>query len=151
MVTLCFLLHMKAAVASQRAALFCRGVRSRAVTSRRCASSRAVGVPVMAKLELAKTVDKSLPCIWPVLKSDVSDDKFLQEKVGPLAASWAKATNFKGESGKTAMVPGPDGSLAGVLLGLVWCLTIVSPFQHSLSVAGRNVSYQSNRNLAGRR
>lgn len=73
----------------------------------------------MAKLELSKSVDSSLPCIWPVLKADVQNETFLKEKLGPVAASWAKATNFKGDMGKTAMIPGPDGNLAGVLLGLV--------------------------------
>lgn len=93
----------------------------------------------MAKLELdnAKSSDPSIACIYPVLKSDVSNENYLKEKIGPLAAAWAKTTNFTGESGKTVMIPGADGQLAGVLLGLVrtesrfCCLFHSSPEHHA--------------------
>lgn len=38
---------------------------------------------------------------------------------GPDVAAWARASAFKAEAGKTLLLPGPGGALAGVLFGLV--------------------------------
>ena len=38
---------------------------------------------------------------------------------GSDAAAWAAAAGFKAEAGKALLLPGPGGSLAGVLFGLV--------------------------------
>lgn len=42
----------------------------------------------------------------------------LEAGLGPLAAGWLRATGFAAKPQQVALLPGPDGSLAGAVLGL---------------------------------
>jgi len=53
--------------------------------------------------------------IWPMRKADLPG---WQTRHGDAAAAWCKSNGFSGAAGKHLAVPGENGGLAGVLLGL---------------------------------
>ena len=62
-------------------------------------------------LELVEKPSRRALPVHLVAKGDL-------ESLDPVAAAWARANNFSGDAGKVLLLPGPDGALAGALLGM---------------------------------
>lgn len=58
------------------------------------------------------------PGTLPLLPCRPDAQEALGARLGPLAANWLRATGFTAKAQQVALLPGPDGMLAGAVLGL---------------------------------
>ncbi len=65
---------------------------------------------------LADETPRTATPIWPVAESGL--DGWLKSQPAKTAAAWVRASGFKAAAGAHLLLPGPDGTLAGVLLGV---------------------------------
>lgn len=71
-------------------------------------------MPDISDIFVSELVPGAIP-IWPVNAGGLS---VFGEARGSFAAQWITESGFRAESGKLLLIPGGDGGLSGVLLGL---------------------------------